>query len=159
MHAIIVSGLSRSNSEIVPVTPTFCSKTSGPSAKCQPMRWSFFWLVGALTLAGCARHQQPVSPGESGSVATSKTAKSPTVIVTPAPVNAGRITSVNPAGRFVVITYPIGVPLPSLEQKLDVYRAGLKVAEIKITGPARDLNTVADITAGECQPGDEVRAN
>ena len=85
--------------------------------------------------------------------------KSPTVIVTPAPSNVGRITSVNPAGRFVVITYPIGVPLPSLEQKLDVYRAGLKVGEIKITGPARDLNTVADITAGECQPGDEVRGN
>lgn len=119
------------------------------------MRWSFFWMAGAFAFAGCA-HQQP---GESGSVPTGKTAKSPTVIVTPAPGSAGRITSVNPTARFVVITYPIGVPLPSLEQKLDVYRAGLKVAEIKITGPARDLNTVADITVGECQPGDEVRVN
>jgi hypothetical protein len=123
------------------------------------MRWNLIWMAVTLAFAGCARHQQPVFPGESGSSPTGKTAKSGTVIVTPAPGSAGRITSVNPAARFVVITYPIGVPLPSLEQKLDVYRAGLKVAEIKITGPARDLNTVADITAGECQPGDEVRAN
>ena len=83
--------------------------------------------------------------------------KPPTAIVTPAPANSGRITSVNPAARFVVVTYPIGVQLPAIERKLDVYRAGLKVGEIKITGPSRDLNTVADITAGECQPGDEVR--
>ena len=136
------------------------------------MRWNILGMACALAFAGCARHQQPVFPdepvstqgqgqgqqGQQGQQA-GKTTKSPTVIVTPAPVNAGRITSVNAAGRFVVITYPIGVPLPSLEQKLDVYRAGLKVGEIKITGPARDLNTVADITAGECQPGDEVRGN
>jgi hypothetical protein len=69
------------------------------------------------------------------------------------------ITSVNPAARYVVITYPVGVALPAIERKLDVYRSGLKVAEVKITGPSRDLNTVADITAGECQPGDEVRGN
>jgi hypothetical protein len=123
------------------------------------MRWNLIWVAGALAFASCARRQPTVFPEESGSAPTGKSAKSPTVIVTPAPGNPGRITSVNPAGRFVVITYPIGVPLPSLEQKLDVYRAGLKVAEIKITGPARDLNTVADVTTGECQPGDEVRGN
>lgn len=108
-------------------------------------------MAGGLALTGCVRHDKPVFPNESGAA--------PSVIVTPAPGNAGRITSVNPAARFVVITYPIGVPLPPLERKLDVYRAGLKVAELKVTGPARDLNTVADITAGECQPGDEVRGN
>jgi phage tail tube protein FII len=57
------------------------------------------------------------------------------------------------------VTYPIGVQLPAIERKLDVYRAGLKVAEIKITGPSRDLNTVADIIAGECRPGDEARGD
>ena len=132
-----------------------------------------------MLAVGCARHQPefpgqapaagtdgpdgrqatPEFPVQPAAAATGAAAKSPAVIVTPAPANAGRITSVNPAARFVVITYPVGVALPAIERKLDVYRAGLKVAEIKITGPSRDLNTVADITAGECQPGDEVRGN
>ena len=115
-------------------------------------------MAGALTFAGCARHE-PVFPDQAGAAPVGATAKPSAVIVTPAPANAGRITSVNPAARFVVITYPVGVALPAIERKLDVYRAGLKVAEIKITGPSRDLNTVGDITAGECQPGDEVRGN
>jgi hypothetical protein len=51
------------------------------------------------------------------------------------------------------------VALPAIERKLEVYRTGLKVAEVRITGPSRDLNTVADIVAGECQPGDEVRGD
>ena len=115
-------------------------------------------MAGALMLAGCAR-SQPEFPDQAAAAATGATKKPSALIVTPAPANAGRITSVNPAARFVVITYPVGVPLPATDRKLDVYRAGLKVAEIKITGPSRDLNTVADITAGECQPGDEVRGN
>jgi hypothetical protein len=122
------------------------------------MRWDFLWMAGTFMLAGCARspHEFPAQPAE---VVTGNPAKPPAVIVTPSAANAGRITSVNPAARYVVITYPIGVALPAIERKLDVYRSGLKVAEVKITGPSRDLNTVADITAGECQPGDEVRGN
>lgn len=42
-------------------------------------------------------------------------------------------------------------------KRLNVYRNGLKVGELKVTGPQRDNNTVADIVAGECQVGDEVR--
>jgi|SRR5882672_6531063 len=124
------------------------------------MRWDCLWLAGALTFAGCARHEPEfVFPEKTGAAPAGAKAKSSAVIVTPAPANAGRIMSVNPAARFVVITYPIGVPLPAIERKLDVYRSGLKVAEIKITGPSRDLNTVADITSGECRAGDEVRGN
>jgi len=66
------------------------------------------------------------------------------------------VVSVNPTARFVVLTFPIGA-LPGLEKRLNVYRGGLKVGEIKITGPQRDNNTVADIVTGECQIGDEVR--
>ena len=115
-------------------------------------------MAGTLMLGGCARNQ-PEFPAQPAVGANGATTKPPAVIVTPAPANSGRITSVNPAARYAVITYPVGVPLPAIERKLDVYRAGLKVGEIKITGPSRDLNTVADITAGECQPGDEVRGD
>jgi hypothetical protein len=81
------------------------------------------------------------------------------VIVTPAQGTTGRITSINPVVRYVVISYAVGVPLPPVEQRLSVYRAGLKVAEVKISGPSRDTHTVGDIIAGECQVGDEVRGD
>jgi hypothetical protein len=122
------------------------------------MHWNGLWMAVVLACSGCA-HLQPVFPDEAGAAPAGATGKPSAVIVTPASVNAGRITSVNPAARYVVITYPVGVALPAIERKLDVYRSGLKVAEVKITGPSRDLNTIADITAGECQPGDEVRGN
>jgi hypothetical protein len=31
------------------------------------------------------------------------------------------------------------------------------VGEIKVSGPQRDNNTIADILIGDCQPGDAVK--
>ena len=67
-----------------------------------------------------------------------------------------RVSRYNEAGRFVVLEFPIA-HLPNVGQKLFVYRNGLKVGEVKVTGPQRDDHTVADLTAGEAQVGDEVR--
>jgi hypothetical protein len=47
--------------------------------------------------------------------------------------------------------------MPKLEQSLFLYREGMKVGEVKITGPQRENNTVADLVTGEAQVGDEVR--
>jgi len=113
-------------------------------------------MAGALMLAGCARNP-PEFPGQPAAAATGATARPPAVIVTPAPANAGRIASVN--SGFVVITYPLGAPLPPVESRLNIYRAGLKVAEVKVSKERIDVNLVADITTGECQVGDEVRGN
>ncbi|MBN2505862.1 MAG: hypothetical protein JXQ71_04125 [Verrucomicrobia bacterium] len=74
----------------------------------------------------------------------------------PSDVVPGKISLVNPNARYVVVSYPVGA-LPELGRRLNVFRNGLKVGEIKITGPQRDLNIVADIVAGQCQRGDEVR--
>ena len=118
--------------------------------------------MATLALVGCSakppaekttfglRHVPP--PGAT----ISRTNATP-VTVTPALGTVyGKVAHVNPAARFVVLTYPIG-KLPPIEKRLSVYRNGMKVAELKVTGPARDQNTVADITAGEAQPGDEAR--
>ncbi|HEU0009233.1 MAG TPA: hypothetical protein VFT34_05385 [Verrucomicrobiae bacterium] len=83
-------------------------------------------------------------------------ARPPGLIVTPAPANRGRIILVNTSGRYVVLSCPFGY-IPAIDRRLNVYRGGLKVAEIKITGPQRDTSTVGDIIAGECQVGDETR--
>jgi hypothetical protein len=40
---------------------------------------------------------------------------------------------------------------------MGAYRQGLKVADVRISGPQRDVHTVVDIVAGECRVGDDVR--
>jgi hypothetical protein len=80
------------------------------------------------------------------------------VIVTPETALLGKVVRVNNSARFAVINYPVG-NLPGIDQRYGVYRQGLKVGEIKITGPQQDDNTVADIVSGEVQIGDETRPN
>lgn len=130
------------------------------------MRCGMPLLLLMLAGAGCASKPVGTStnyPGGQGRVTASHPPrrqpappKAPAIIVTPGASNSGKITSVNTGARFAVITFSSG-QLPALERHLGVYRNGLKVAEIKITGPHRDGNTVGDIVAGECQAGDEVR--
>lgn len=86
----------------------------------------------------------------------SKNASSTQLVVTPNPGLNGRVVTVNAAQRFVVLNFPVG-HLPSIDQRLDLYRQGLKVGEVQVTGPQRDDHIVADIAAGEASPGDEVR--
>lgn len=122
------------------------------------MRWDYLLWIAIVGLAGCARKQaEPwahAAPAEA-------TPKSSPVIVTPTEVRSGKVTSVNSTARYVVITYPVGVPMPAPERTLNVYRAGLKVAEVKMGGERErmDVNATADIVAGECRVGDEVREN
>lgn len=98
-------------------------------------------LIIFLSLLGCASREQ----GEG-------------LIVTPGGSLPGAIVSVNPGARFAVVRFPMG-DMPPLNQRMSVYRQGLKVADLKISGPQRDAHTVADILAGECRVGDEVRAD
>jgi len=78
------------------------------------------------------------------------------VIVTAESGLTGKVIKMNLEGRFVVLNFPIG-HLPALEQRLSVYRGGLKVGEVKITGPQMDDDIVGDLVNGEAQAGDEVR--
>jgi hypothetical protein len=77
-------------------------------------------------------------------------------IVTPAQGLVGKVAKVNMDLKYVVLSFPIG-HLPALDQHLNLYRRGLKVGEVKITGPQNDENILADIVAGDSEPGDEVR--
>ena len=96
-----------------------------------------------MVLVGCASREKNSSKG---------------LIVTPGGSLPGKVISVNPTARFAVLRFPIG-QMPTVNQHVSVYRQGLKVAELKISGPQRDVHTVADVVAGECRAGDEVRAD
>lgn len=78
------------------------------------------------------------------------------LIVTPESSATGKVMVYNEPGRFVVLNFPIG-KMPQTGSRLFVYRKGLRTGEIKVTGPQRDDNTVADLLTGEAQAGDEVR--
>ena len=123
-------------------------------------------LLAAVLGSGCATKTEPVFqplPGASTAVSSlegtspaSKTKTGEQSIVTPDTILKGRVSVYNEAGRFVVLDFPIG-HLPANEQIMFVFRQGLKVGELKVTGPQRDHNTVADLVSGEARKGDVVR--
>jgi len=83
-------------------------------------------------------------------------ASSQKLIVTPETGLVGKVETVNQNLRYVVLSFPIG-HLPAMEQRMNVYRHGLKVGEVKVSGPQIEDNVVADIVEGDSGPGDEVR--
>jgi hypothetical protein len=56
-----------------------------------------------------------------------------------------------------VLTFPLG-QLPAIGSRMNVFRNGAIVGEVKLTEPQRDDNSVADIVLGDAKKGDEVRA-
>ncbi len=128
------------------------------------MRSGYPILLAAAILAGCARPKPPVdaSAGRAASPPVNSAPLSPGTnvgaIVTLGGPRKGKVASVNADGRFVVLSFPIG-SLPAIGTRLNIYRAGMKVGEVTVAKPQLDYNTVADITAGECQLGDEVRTD
>ena len=128
-------------------------------------------LLAAIVLSGCAGKQNQAKPAFNENVpgpslsptgravtppAAAGAAEKPALIVTPENALTGKVVVYNDSGRFVVLDFPIG-HLPAMEQRMFIYRRGLKVGEVKITGPQRDHNIVADLVQGEAQSGDESR--
>jgi hypothetical protein len=105
-------------------------------------------LTAVISVSGCVS-KKPASTAAS-------IAPTPEMIVAPDSSLAAKVVRYNSAGRFVVVSFPAGL-MPKMDQTLFLYRAGLKVAEIKINGWQQDNLVVADVTSGEAQVGDEVR--
>jgi hypothetical protein len=127
-----------------------------------------FVVVALLALlgSGCVTRNAAspdAKPGE-GKTAAAPTgtpppenkASKPTV--TPDQTLFGRVVRTNPALRFVVMDFPV-LKMPALDQRLNVYRNGQKVGEVKVTGPMQETAIAGDITTGEAQVGDEVRGD
>jgi len=120
-------------------------------------------LVGVLALAaGCARKTPPATPAAGAAPAGKGPVWAPvpgtnqTQVAAPESVLVGKVATVNTPGRFVVLSFPIG-KMAAVDQRLNLYRHGLKVGEVKVTGPQRENNIVADLLTGEAQAGDEAR--
>jgi len=139
-------------------------------------------LMAGILMSGCASHKKKTSasapkvstsvpktsasvpktsasvPKTSASVpkTSASVPKASSVIITPDASLAAKVVRYNSTGRFVVLNFPVG-QMPGMGQSLFLYHNGLKAGEVKITGPQRDSNVVADLVTGEAQVGDEVR--
>jgi hypothetical protein len=113
------------------------------------MKWSISVcvLITGILVSGCVYHKQKTS---------ASVPKASSVIIMPDVSLAAKVVSYNEAGRFVVLSFPVG-QMPAMGQTLFLYHGGLKTGEIKITGPQRDNDIVADVVTGDAQAGDEVR--
>lgn len=112
-------------------------------------------------MVGCSGDKSASSQNPYGAMTgpgKATSAKGNNLIVTPTASTKGKVALVNPNARYVVLSFPIGY-LPPAESRFSIYREGLKVGEVKVTGPQMDNNTVGDITVGDAQTGDEVREN
>lgn len=72
------------------------------------------------------------------------------------PPVAGRVHAVNPGLKFAIIDYSLG-GVPAEGDRLNAWRGGQKVAELRVSGQSRDGFVAADILSGALEPGDEVR--
>ena len=113
-------------------------------------------FLSALVAAGCARkkaadHASTAQPYAGASV----TNQAP--VVAPEGPLVGRVALVNPTARFVVLNFPVG-RMALVDQRLDLYRRGTKIGEVRVTGPQREANIVADLVSGNAEIGDEARS-
>lgn len=130
-------------------------------------------IVAASLLSGCSlfrqnspgvQHPAQTAPDTDNAVAmaseharTEATRVNKPAIVTPDTSLLAKIVAANEVGRFVIVGFPNN-QVPKLQQSLFLYRAGLKVAEVKVTGPQSENNIVADIISGDAKVGDTVRS-
>jgi hypothetical protein len=123
---------------------------------------AFFAAVLVATgLAGCSwgKHKSSPPPANvdlSRSTTSATNAAADKFLVTPDEGVNGRVASVNENLRFVVLTFPLG-QLPPVDSRMNVFRNGAIVGEVKISGPQQNFNSVADIVLGDAKKGDEVR--
>ena len=110
-------------------------------------------LLAALVTAaamGCASHnaQSGAATGHNRDVSQVAPAQ-----FGPTPA---KIRSVDSQYKFVVIDFTSRV-MPPIGTELTVYRAGKRVAVVRITEPARAQFATADVLEGDPQAGDEAR--
>jgi hypothetical protein len=132
-------------------------------------------LLSVLILTGCASRKHDKSDAEVKSprkvetkaadrtrpttpakVAVSQTVTNNNQIITLAEQQTGKVHTVNQVSRFVILDFGLN-PLPPLDQRLNVYRSGVKIGELKVTGPVMNNHIAADILTGDVRPDDLVR--
>lgn len=109
-------------------------------------------LLLALVVSGCSWMKGAKKPAKE----QPRTAAHTKPPVAPGNAQAGKVALVNGSARFVVLSFPLG-EMATVDQHFILYRRGSKVGEVKVTGPQREANIVADLVSGKAEVGDEAR--
>ncbi|HTV41807.1 MAG TPA: hypothetical protein VMF08_14590 [Candidatus Sulfotelmatobacter sp.] len=109
--------------------------------------------MAALIASGCASHR---ALAQKSPPPVSISTNAPEPIITPDTSLSAKVVRYNSVGRFVVLSFPVG-QMAQVGQIFFIYRAGMKVGEVKVTGPQRENDIVADLTTGDAEAGDDVR--
>jgi hypothetical protein len=117
-----------------------------------------FLLGCGKTASPSAKDSLQAAPGKTGAAQNDSATKAPRPLVTPSNDAIGKVVSVNQKARYAVLSYAIGT-VPGIDTRVYAYRNGLKVGELRVSGPQRENNTIADLLAGECQAGDDVKGD
>jgi hypothetical protein len=104
-----------------------------------------------LSLVFQACQQAPKQEGRAKTPATRER-------VTPISAPAGKVVLLNEKLRYVVLDFSSS-RVPSDGQRLNLYRAGQKVAELKVTGAPMNQTITADILTGQAAIGDDARTD
>lgn len=107
-------------------------------------------VLGSMGGMGCA--------GNSKNPPVPKVLKHPVTAdrIRPLDSGSGKVVRSDSRLKFVVLDFTLtAVPQPG--QRLEVVRDGESVGELRVTGPASNTMTVADLVAGQAQSGDAVR--
>ncbi|MED5454159.1 MAG: hypothetical protein VX961_06495 [Verrucomicrobiota bacterium] len=111
------------------------------------------WFTGLVVifLGGCA------IPDNGSTVDQGLRRNNSGTIVAPALMRIeGKVVRTNLKLNFVVLDFGFK-RLPRAGQQLGVYRLGKKIGQVRVSGPAWDTYTVADIVDGEIWVGDEAK--
>jgi hypothetical protein len=104
-----------------------------------------------LCLAGCNATPKKLSTSQS------LVGKERGTIVVPAMMRTeGKVVRTNLKLNFVVLDFGFK-RLPQVGQQLGIYRLGKKIGQVRVSGPAWETYTVADIVDGEIWAGDEAK--
>ena len=105
----------------------------------------------ALCLVGCN------TSSKKRAMSQSLAEKERGTIVVPALIRTeGKVVRTNLKLNFVVLDFGFK-RLPQVGQQLGIFRLGKKIGQVRVSGPAWETYTVADIVDGEIWVGDEAK--
>jgi predicted nucleic acid-binding Zn-ribbon protein len=102
--------------------------------------------------------ETPVSAPAPAPAATVQPVSNPVASIIPAGANfSGEVVILNMKEKFVVVNFKNSGSLPPENAQFSVFRNGVPIGSVRITGPVKPPFVPADIIQGEIQKGDMVK--
>ena len=113
--------------------------------------------ISLALIAGCQQpHNKNFTSKTNSSSSGTRTVTNSAPVLRPLGGWSGRVVSINPKLRFVVVDFSLN-QMPQTGRVMSVYRAGTKVGEVRLGAQTRGDLATAELLDGELLTGDDVR--